>query len=337
MNRTPRLNTPARRTARRGFSLMELLVVILIIALVMAILIPSIAGARRAAKNVSSTAMLQSLSTACGQFITDNGRSPGYFSPGDMGSVDNETRGLSGMQNIMLDLMGGVVDAGSGASFRTVGPRNTGSVIVDLVQIGATTGGSSAKSYFNPDRSFYDVDQSRRPIGQVGNNENTALPSLVDSFGMPILAWTQDDRAGTAFGARNSATSVAKFYWASNACFLKSGALGPRGAGQLWNGVGSAASMLGDGVGDMAIAGTLEALLGDPTAPAKDYTDANRKAGNARGQVVFHSAGPDGYYLGALDVGGKAAGGTSNTVLYTRDTDTVRPPFFDDVIVTSGK
>ena len=41
--------------------------------------------------------------------------------------------------------------------------------------------------------------------------------------------------------------------------------------------------------------------------------------------------------VGSLENGGKAAGGTGNAVLYSRDIDAVRAPFFDDVIVGTGK
>ena len=334
--RTP---TNARAAAaRRGFSLMELLVVILIIALVMAILIPAIAGARRSAKNVQTGAMLQGLGTSAGQFITDNGRLPGAFSPGDMGHLENVAQGFSAMQNIMLDLAGGVTAVTAGPGIIKVGPRATGEVFVDLGQIGSTSGPATTKAYFNPDRGFYDIEVGRRSIGQVGNATNVQLPSLVDAFGMPILAWSNDEQAASRFAARNSSgPEPSRFYWASNACFLNADALSARGLRQSWL-PNAPCSMLGFGVGFAPqIEGTLEALLGDPSNPAKDYSDSNRKSAGPRAPLTFHSAGPDGYYLGSQEIGGKSSIGTANTVLYSRDLDAARAPFFDDVLVTAGK
>ncbi len=336
-------NPPGRQhrraiaASRPAFSLIELLVVILIIALVMAILIPAIAGVRRSAKNVQTTTLLNGLAAAAGSFVTDKGQLPGFFSPAEMGNSENNTRGMSAMQNIMLDLAGGVTSSPASANVITVGPRSSRTANVDLAIIGVTNGTGSAKAYFNPDRSFYNVDTGRAGIGQVGDPANLQLPSLVDAFGTPILAWAKDDRQGTKFAATTSDSEPARFYWASNAGFLKSTALGAKATSQIWVN-GSACSMLGDGVGQSQIEGTLQALLGDPTNPVKNYNDnANRKAGGARAPMVFQSAGPDGYFLGSFDTGGKGAGGSANTVLYTRDVDTVRPPFFDDVIVTAGK
>ena len=329
---------------RRAFSLMELLVVILIIALVMAILLPAVAGARKAAKNVSSTAMLNSLSVAAGAFATDKqGQRPGYFSPADMGSNDNATRGFSAMQNIMLDLAGGVTTAAAnGSTILRVGPTPTVVSNVDLAQIGSSSTAGTARAYFNPDGAFFDIDPSRRRIGQVATVvEHLALPSLVDAFGTPILAWSEDERKGTKFAAPDSAAvDPARFYWSANACFLSSISLGARATNQRFQTIGSAYSMLGLGIGSTAIERTMEALLGDPANPAKDYADlpvTSRKANGPRAPLVFHSAGPDGYYLGSLENGGKAAGGTGNAVLYSRDIDAVRAPFFDDVIVGTGK
>jgi len=339
----PHRATRATRMSRAFslFSLMELLVVILIIALVMAILLPAVSGARKAAKNVASLAMLNSLSVAAGAFATDKqGQRPGYFSPADMGHFDNADRGFSAMQNIMLDLAGGVTTAAAnGGTILRVGPRTAVVANVDIAQIGSSSTAGTARAYFNPDGNFYDIDPSRRSIGQVASEAaHRALPSLVDAFGTPILAWSEDERKGTRFAAADSSgPDPARFYWTPNACFLKSDALGARATNQRFQVIGSAYSMLGLGIGSTAIEGTMEALLGNPSEPAKDYNAVtNPKANAPRAPLVFHSAGADGYFLGSLENGGKAAGGTG-PVKYSRDIDAVRPPFFDDVIVGTGK
>ncbi|MEM8758348.1 MAG: prepilin-type N-terminal cleavage/methylation domain-containing protein, partial [Planctomycetota bacterium] len=90
--------------ARAGFSLIELLVVIVIIAIVIGITVPAIGGARDLARASSTQATLAGLGNAISSFRADEQRLPGYFNTRQMGRADT---GLSGMQNIMLDLAGG--------------------------------------------------------------------------------------------------------------------------------------------------------------------------------------------------------------------------------------
>jgi prepilin-type N-terminal cleavage/methylation domain-containing protein len=68
------LSVSARRPRRRsGFSLVELLTVIFIIALLIGILIPSLNAARNAAKKTSSKSMHTSLGVGLEMFKNDNG------------------------------------------------------------------------------------------------------------------------------------------------------------------------------------------------------------------------------------------------------------------------
>ncbi len=67
----------SRNDARRGFTLIELLVVIAIIALLIGILVPSLAGARAAARQVKCAANMRSAVQALTQYTIDNK----YFPP----------------------------------------------------------------------------------------------------------------------------------------------------------------------------------------------------------------------------------------------------------------
>jgi prepilin-type N-terminal cleavage/methylation domain-containing protein len=331
------LKPSRQRHARRAFTLVELLVVVLILAIVIAILLPAIAGARRGAKNASTLATLNGLAAATGAFIGDNaGRTPGYFSPADMGNADNEDRGFCAMQNVLLDLSGGVTSpTASGAGIITVGPRPSGTAKVDLGQIGATGGAAGQKAYFNPDRNFLS-DAAERPSGQVSSvPDNLLVPHLLDAFGNPVLAWTRDDRPATNFAARNSGGEPAQFYWASNAGMLKSPGVGKNREPALFTLDTTPGSLIGQGKTDAQLAASLEGLLGNPAFPSANYSPSNRKAQKARGSVVFHAAGADGMYLSTTDRGGKTAPGTSGQVQYTTDGDAVRDAF-DDTLVPAG-
>ena len=329
----------SQTSVRRAFTIVELLVVVVIIVIVLSILLPAIAGARQAAKRASTLALMNHLGTATNAFALDkNGRMPGYFTAAEMGSNENATRGLSAMKNVLLDLSGGMTTAAAnGANVLAVGPTNTNTVNIDLTQIGASTGGgNTAKSYFTPDQKFY-VAQNGTGQTRAGTLQaHMDMPDIVDSWGNPILAWVEEDRATNAFAAETSANAniIPKFYQASNACYLGATALGKSGRNQ--NGSGDPHSMIGWGLqpqdlfGSPAGNGTFEAFLGNPSYPTRVNPIRPEKS---RGPVVFLSAGPDGYYLGSDDRGGKIGMTNGGRVPYSTS-DAMAD--FDDLWVKAG-
>lgn len=333
------MNHPSSR--HRAFTIVELLVVLVIIGIVLSILLPAIAGARTSAKRASTTALINQLTTATNAFTLDrSGKMPGYFSAADMGNSENATRGFSAMKNLLLDLSGGLTTANAGGSVVQVGPLAASTVNVDLVQIGASTGGgNTAKSYFTPDRAFY-VAQNTIPQQFINDGAGIPqghkdMPEIVDSWGNPILAWVQDDRATNAFAAQNSnnANTIAKFYWSSNACYLGATSTGKSGRNQfdssLIGGTGSGAYLYGNGSGN----GTFEAMLGNPAYPTRVNPIRPEQA---RGPIVFHSAAQDGFYLGRDDRGGKIAAANTNLAGAVPYSTTDAMGDFDDILVKTG-
>jgi hypothetical protein len=177
----------------------------------------------------------------------------------------------------------------------------------------------------------------------VGSDTDTItnLPEVLDAFGQPILAWSADTRPETQFAARTSGNNyIAKFYWASNAGVLGSTALGKEGTRQAWAAGDEFCSMIGYGNIDGAVVGrgasgggTLESLLGNPSFPKNGATPPRPE--KARGEVIFHSAGPDGYFMGKNDKGTKMHWNTTHTsVPYVAGTDVMKD--CDDLVQTAN-
>jgi type II secretory pathway pseudopilin PulG len=347
---------------RGGFSLIELLVVIFVIIVIVSITIPALAAARKAARKSETTSTLSGLSQAVVAFETSEKRAPGYFSARQMGDQDNIDRGFTGMQNLLLDLAGGVVPANTPVSgtVREVGPINdpASMVKVNPDTIGMAT--SSNKNYFKINRKNF-VAQDGTQGDHAGVDEHK-YPELVDAFGTPILVWVQDESSRQAlrdiedFAGEHSDDGPARFYWASNAAFLKTGTrVGKRGVDN------GAMSMIGEDVSNIPERlRSLTGLLGNPGSAANindsGVTQQTLVPASARGTFVFHSAGEDGAFLPKMNGGsptvkdagiGQCNSGASGAVMdfglnllgadnkpLSASTDVLRK--FNDIVVGSG-
>lgn len=305
----PISTAPRGPRGRRGFSLIELLVTMAIIAIVIAIIVPTLGGARNTARAAGTQSQLTEIGAAAQQFYTDKQRLPGYFSPRQMGDPSNETRGFTAMQNVMLDLAGGIV-AAAGPDVIEVGPTSGDTVFVNTTLIGTREAGGG---YYTPADNRFMTQEGVGDGALAGLAEHQTLPSVVDSFGTPILAWQQDKTAIqpidelTDFSLLDSGgAEPARFYWVSNAGFLKTQQLGKRGKNPVLATASPSRehSLLGEGVPtDPQMLNHMAILLGSPTVPGK-------MAGvpaSARGNLIFHSAGIDAMYMGSKDKGGRSS------------------------------
>lgn len=340
------MRTPRTKMARRAFSLIELLTVIGIIALVIAIIIPALGGARNAAKRTASQQLMTEINNACARYKSDHqGRNPGYFPERAMGSSDNRDRGLSGMENAMLDLAGEGAILGSAQGTRVdasqgdiiVGPTN---VTRDQIVVRSSLMATSDSSYFKPSGDFYEAQLSSTgqqvgaPAHAGASATDPQMLDVIDSFGNPILFWSADTYSMPRPGSIDEFVSIngnqsAMFYWNSNAAFLRATALGRKGFDQTLAPVaGRATSLIGAGMlGDETeLKLSMGAVLGNVSAPRAVGMTADEAlaAGNLealypglpRGGFVLQSAGPDGIFVSSNDKGFKGVAHETNHIDY---------------------
>lgn len=326
----------APTTTRLGFSLVELLVVIMVITVIISIIVPALGYARNSAKVTASRQLVGTVTQAIAAFELSERRTPGVFTPTEMGSPTPRQGGLSAMQNMILDMAGGWQDA-AGAdptyTIRVNPSENDGkAIMVNPSLIG------QGKGYFvPPGKSFVAQDGTVGGSKTNGNgrvlqpddpNPIANIPELVDSFGTPILAWQSDPisrqpiAAMTDFARENAGDdpnrpTLSRFYWQSNRCLLEN---------QPPPGVGVGArrikqheeSILGSNFSNRYI--SMAGILGNPSSPVDvTQTYQNILPSGARGSVIIHAAGSDATYLGIKDRGGKlaaSAGSSTNPLLY---------------------
>ena len=178
---------------RFGFTLIEILVVIAIIAVLAGILLAALSGVQKAAKKTKTTTLMQSFGRACDEFALDHGRYPGLLPDA---IVDGTT--ITSTQNAILELMGGA---------RVMGPQSTTSTAEEYNNFLSNTSvppfdmngwslafnpsrfgegpwisGRVFEPYFSPKSS--DLKYSAYDDTNPGNFE---LPSLVDAWDTPII------------------------------------------------------------------------------------------------------------------------------------------------------
>lgn len=353
-------NTQRRlSTHNRAFTIVELLVVIVIILLLMGLLIPALSGARNSAKKASTLSLMQSVSTGVSQFRADKGRMPGFYTQEQLGQGANTNKGLTVMENALVDLAGGLlpsetaVPSGNTSLIRLIykgGMRPETRAVVDTTLIGAPDG----PSYLNLPSDIFKPVAGQFHDAEAVRSGMDRMPDVIDPFGQPLLLWIRNPAAGSgATFARDEAPpegtpieeTRSMFYAAGNAGMLRASQLGNFKRNQnlasvlgQYGGGGPGGSSGGDPSGADMISDrsrSLTALLGHPDLPMNDVNYVDGYPSAPLGDAAIHSAGADGVYL-SNDSGKlkRAAYRTPrNTQAASESKEISR---FDDVVLPAG-
>jgi prepilin-type N-terminal cleavage/methylation domain-containing protein len=138
------------RNKQKGFSLIELLIVVAIILIIAAIAIPNLLRSKMAANEASAVGSLRSLNTACVTYATTYGGFPGSLSA--MGGEGSGTVSSTNAQLIDNVLQTGT-KSGYNFTFSAGTADSAGNVDYYIINANPVTPGTTGLRYFFTDQS----------------------------------------------------------------------------------------------------------------------------------------------------------------------------------------
>lgn len=188
-----------RTPARRGFTLLELMVVIGIITILIGILLPALRGMQRAAKNTSTRQLLSTLDVAISQYESDQHDWPGPFNKEDRLNTSNsawrtinfgtfKAGGSDALptrsEELLMCLSGGIV-----LERNTTPPFDATDFYYDQEQLdrGHLNLGLKIRSRLPAYLTSSKNRSDSKATSSQFNARDTRIPEFVDNYGNPIL------------------------------------------------------------------------------------------------------------------------------------------------------
>jgi len=297
-------------TTRRGFTLVELLVTVGIIALLVGILLPALGKVQERAKATQTRGLMEEFSKACDSFQQEIGRYPGLV-PDDILAGDPK---FSSTENALLELMGGGVrradmeqtayDALRTADGWTEVSFNVSGGTPYLVKInpgkvgeGPIINGKRYPPFFSPKAS--DLQAVK---GAEYGTTNYEIPGLIDAWGNPLV-YLRSVRATGPLAGSNKDRAQFVVVNDSDAGFgglspyLKSTGLGTLSVNQTQSGAAGGPYSILDQTDALKKKRTFAQFLrhpgfGDPDKPLQS---------TPKGKFMVLSAGKDGIFFSTQD------------------------------------
>ena len=192
------------KTSRTGFTLIEILVVIAIIAILAGILLAALGSVQEAAKKTQTNSLMQSFARACDEFSMDYDRFPGLLPESTLGLTGVTYEQITPTQNSLLALMGGARVKNSQSTPTVVTQYDDFGGLEMLSAAGVTDPATGVRWWLKFDDSRFGEgpwingiihapffspksnDLRYKPLDSA-NVEAYELPTLVDSWDTPII------------------------------------------------------------------------------------------------------------------------------------------------------